>query len=241
MLTRIRFSGLDRMIVQKSPTPESLPVAMITRLVAAIAIATAITGASRAKPIRRRTFMPSLASTGHRGAELLGGDAGGVEGADQPAAQDDLDPVGETDQLVEVGGDQQHGQARRAGRRLMCSQIAAWAPTSTPRVGWAAISTTGSPLISRPTISFCWLPPDSARASVSMPGVRTSYSSTMRSVSSRAPPRSIHGPRALGGRVWWPEHAVLPQRRVEQQAVPLPVLGDVADAGLAAVRGCPSR
>jgi hypothetical protein len=31
------------------------------------------------------------------------------------------------------------------------------------------------------------------------------------------------------------EDAVLPQRRVEQQAVPVPVLGDVADAGLARV------
>ena len=62
--------------------------------------------------------------------------------------------------------------ARRACR--MCSQIAAWAPTSTPRVGWAAMSTFGAWLISRPTISFCWLPPDSAPAVTSMPGVRTS-------------------------------------------------------------------
>ena len=70
--------------------------------------------------------------------------------------------VGQADQLVEVGGDQQHRQPVRAGPRLMWSQIAAWAPTSTPRVGCAAISRIGSPLISRPTMSFCWLPPDSA-------------------------------------------------------------------------------
>ena len=83
----------------------------------------------------------------------------------------------------------------------MWSQIAAWAPTSTPRVGWEAISSTGSPLISRPTISFCWLPPESARACVSMPGVRTSYSSTMRWASSRAPRAVDRGARlALGVR-----------------------------------------
>ena len=39
-----------------------------------------------------------------------------VELADQPAAQDDLDPVGQADQLVEVGRDQQHRQALAAGR-----------------------------------------------------------------------------------------------------------------------------
>ena len=42
--------------------------------------------------------------------------------------------------------------------------------------GGRRCSSTGSPLISRPTISFCWLPPDSAEAATSMPGVRTSYS-----------------------------------------------------------------
>ena len=47
---------------------------------------------------------------------------------------------------------------------LSSSQIAAWAPTSTPRVGCAAMSSRGFALISRPTISFCWLPPERARA-----------------------------------------------------------------------------
>ena len=35
------------------------------------------------------------------------------------------------------------------------SQTAAWAPMSMPLVGWAAISTLGSAMISRPTTSFC--------------------------------------------------------------------------------------
>ncbi len=86
----------------------------------------------------------------------------------------------------------------------MWSQICAWAPTSTPRVGWEAISSTGSPLISRPTMNFCWLPPESARALVSMPGVRTSYAATMRSESLRAPFTSSQAPFTDGGRVWWP-------------------------------------
>ena len=128
--------------------------------------------------------------------------------------------------------------ARRAAR--MCSQIAAWAPTSTPRVGWAAMRTFGSPLISRPTISFCWLPPESDAASTSMPGVRTSYSRTIRSVSLRAPARSIQTPLTLGFSVWWPSMRFSHSGRVEQHAVPVAVLGDVGDAGLAPGAGSTS-
>ncbi len=50
------------------------------------------------------------------------------------------------------------------------------APTSSPRVGWAAISTFGSDEISRAMTTFCWLPPDSDEASVSTLPPRTSYS-----------------------------------------------------------------
>ena len=82
-----------------------------------IATTIAISGASSAMPDPTQTVvMPTLlVAAGHRGAEVLGRDVLRVELADQPAAQDDLDPVGQADQLVEVGGDQQHGQARRAG------------------------------------------------------------------------------------------------------------------------------
>ena len=87
------------------------------------------------------------------------------------------------------------------------SQMPAWAPTSTPRVGCDAMSSTGSPDSSRPTTSFCWFPPESAAAGTSTPGVRTSNSATMRSVSRRAAARSSRPSRpgrATGGRVWWP-------------------------------------
>ena len=45
-----------------------------------------------------------------------------------------------------------------------CSMIFLWmysiAPTSRPRVGCMAISSSGLRLISRATMTFCWLPPD---------------------------------------------------------------------------------
>jgi hypothetical protein len=52
--------------------------------------------------------------------------------------------------------------------------MAAWAPTSTPRVGCAASSTFGSCDISRPMMSFCWLPPDREPPVTKIDGVRTS-------------------------------------------------------------------
>ena len=81
----------------------------------------------------------------------------------------------------------------RASR--MSSHTAAWAPTSMPRVGWLAMSTAGPATISRPTISFCWLPPDRAWAATSMPGVRTSKPSATSAARPFIPARLSHGPR----------------------------------------------
>ena len=82
--------------------------------------------------------------------------------------------------------------------RLMCSQMAACAPTSTPRVGWERHQQLGrtAHLAPMPT-AFRWLPPDRARARTSMLGVRTSYSSTMRWASACAP-----ADRSGGRRRW---------------------------------------
>ncbi|CAM5669941.1 hypothetical protein SGLAM104S_02438 [Streptomyces glaucescens] len=71
-------------------------------------------------------------------------------------------------------------------------------------MGWAAIRNFGWWLISRPTISFCWLPPDREAAVTSMPGVRTSYSVTIRRVSAWAAFGSSQTPLALGVSVTWP-------------------------------------
>ena len=110
---------------------------------------------------------------GHVTAELFGRAGGGVERGDQAATQHHHQRVRQADQLVEVGGDQQDPHPFGAGvleqfpdRRLRADVD--------PRVGWAATSSRGAELISRPTISFCWLPPDRATASVSGLGARTS-------------------------------------------------------------------
>src|SRR5436305_824188 len=50
------------------------------------------------------------------------------------------------------------------------------APTSSPRVGWAAISTFGFREISRAAITFCWFPPERPPARVSAPPPRLSNS-----------------------------------------------------------------
>ena len=102
------------------------------------------------------------------------------------------------------------------------------APTSTPRVGCAAMSTLGLWLISRPTMSFCWLPPESEPAVTKIDGVRTSYSLTIRSVSALAPAALMSWPLTLGVLGLVAEDAVLPERGLEQQAVAVAVLGDVA-------------
>src|SRR6266498_2196629 len=52
---------------------------------------------------------------GHRAAEVLRRDRGGVGVRDEAPAQHDLDRVGQADQLVEVGGHEQHREAVVAG------------------------------------------------------------------------------------------------------------------------------
>ena len=47
---------------------------------------------------------------------------------------------------------------------------------SNPLTGYAAISTVGAAAISRPTSTFCTLPPDSFLTGVLTPGVTTSRS-----------------------------------------------------------------
>ena len=184
--------------------------------------------------------VPSSAA-GHRGAEVLRRDGLRVERR-RPAGRAGSPGSCRTARSARRGRRRSAappGPSRRAP--LMWSQIAAWAPTSTPRVGWAAISSTGSPLISRPTMSFCWLPPDSARAWCRCPGVRTSYSldDALGVLAGAARGRS-RSPWTLRRPGLVAEDPVLPQRRVEQQAVAVPVLGDVADAGLAALAGVPA-
>ena len=157
---------------------------------------------------------------------------------DQPPAQDHLDGVGQPDQLVQVGRDQQHGQARPRGP---CAARPRSRPARRRRrrgSGARPCSSTGSPLISRPTMSFCWLPPDRADGDARRcPGCGRRTRATIRSVSARAPPRSIQRPRDVRRPGLVAEDPVLPERRLQQQTLAVPVLGDVADPGLAPVPG----
>ncbi|CAM5740625.1 hypothetical protein SHIRM173S_01137 [Streptomyces hirsutus] len=59
-------------------------------------------------------FEVSGGGTGHGGTELLRGDGGGVGVRDEPAVVDHPEGVGQADQLVQVGGDQQDGEALAA-------------------------------------------------------------------------------------------------------------------------------
>ena len=78
------------------------------------------------------------------------------------------------------------------------------APTSTPRVGWLAISTESGRDSSRASTTFCWFPPDSAETVLSMDWVRMSNSPTrVLRVAARMAFRSRATPRAYGGSSKW--------------------------------------
>ena len=110
-------------------------------------------------------------------------------------------------------------------------------PMSTPRVGCATSNSLGPSVSSRPITSFCWLPPERARAGSVRSGGRTSYSVRMRRAAvvdgrpDQPGARRPHGHRrAVGGA----EDAVLGEVEVEQQAAAVAVLGHVGDAAVAA-------
>ena len=67
-----------------------------------------------------------------------------------------------------------------AARSRSACRIAAAAEASTPHVGWLTTSATGRCSTSRPITNFCRLPPESERAALSGPGVRTSKAEMIR-------------------------------------------------------------
>ena len=178
--------------------------------------AIASSGATTASAIRReveclmrcRSPAPVIA-----GPEVLRRDVGRVDVGHEPAAQDHLDGVRQADQLVQVGGDQQHRQALGGGPR-------GCGPRSRPgrrrrHRGSGARRSAPSARRSSPgrRSASAGCRRTATAASTSMPGVRTSYSSTIRWVSLRAPDRSIHGPLTLGALGLVAEDPVLPERR----------------------------
>ena len=188
----------------------------------------------------RRSGMARRRGPGHVRAELDRGDRRRVELGDDPAAQHHEQPVGQADQLLEVGRDEQRGQAGRTGRRAGCPRSPPGRRRRRRASGGRRAAPSGSLVISRPTISFCWLPPESVNAGTSMPGVRTSNSVTI-CVGPIADRAAVDEP-ALDerGAALVAEQHVLPQRERQHHAVALAVLGDVADAGLAGGRASPA-
>ncbi len=73
-------------------------------------------------------------------------------------------------------------------------------PTSRPRVGCEATSTWMGRENSRAMMTFCWLPPESDPALVSMPGVRTSNCLTRSAAAALMAASCSTTPLAKGGR-----------------------------------------
>ncbi len=72
-------------------------------------------------------------------------------------------------------------------------------PTSSPRVGWLAMSTLCSRPSSLARITFCWLPPDSVPTGACAEVVRTSNSCTRSAALLAIAPRLRLMPEAKGG------------------------------------------
>ena len=115
------------------------------------------------------------------------------------------------------------------------------APTSTPRVGWVAISTDSGRDSSRASTTFCWLPPDSDDTGVSTDWVRMSNSATRCSALAWIAAQVQR--HALGERrlVELVEHQVLGDRERADEAVVLAVLGDETQPGVDDLLRAPCR
>ena len=110
----------------------------------------------------------------------------------------------------------------RAAAARICSWMARAATRSTPRVGCATTSTSGSRASARARTIFCWLPPERVRAGARRSGGRMS-NRTMRASATPATARVVHEacarePRELA------QHQVVLDRRVEHEPLGLAVL-----------------
>ena len=163
-----------------------------------------------------------------------------VDVGDEAAAQDHLE-------ACRTGRSARRGRRRSAAPPGLAAGRRGCGPRSRPgrrrrrpRVGWAAISTLGL-AAHLPADDELLLVAAGQRGRGHVDAGRADV--VLRRRCARCPcarpSRSIHGPLTFGACGLVAEDAVLPQRRLEQQALPVPVLGDVADAGLAAAPGVP--
>src|SRR5262249_1655975 len=176
--------------------------------------------------------------TRHGRAQLLRRDGGRVGVGDQTAVVDDTQGVRQADQLVQVGGDQQHGQALATGLADAVPDL---------RLG-ADVHTTGGVGGDQELRVVAHLAADDQLLLVAAgQRGRGDGDAGGTGVVLLDDPAGVGlgalgvQPEALGvgllGDV--PEDAVLPEGGLQQQALAVAVLGDVAEAGLAALAGDP--
>ncbi len=129
--------------------------------------------------------------------------------------------------------------SRSAMTRLWMNSMA---PTSTPRVGWAAMNreTTGLDS-SRARTTFCWFPPDSEPAGSCTPVVRTSNSATFSSALAAMTEGFIRTPLVKGCCLVLVEDHVLGDRERAHQAIVRSVLGHEPDPRVEDVPGGPAH
>ena len=113
-------------------------------------------------------------------------------------------------------------------------------PTSRPRVGWSSTSIFGSPLNSRATTAFCWLPPDRVSA-VDRRGRRPDVEA-LDELLRPVVDRGVLADRAAGERrpVVAGQDEVVLEREAHDHRPAVAVARDVGEAGLVELPGAPA-
>ena len=215
---------------------------MTTASGAAMPARSAAASDSGARPAAHAPLLPPAPSPWHRSWPSPARSGVAVRGSSSPTSRPRKITRRVSDRPISSSRSaeiEQHGQpaarASRSGPR--------WRPGHRRRRrGWDGrrSAASGSPISSRPMISFCWLPPDRARGQhVDAGRSHVVLAHDPLGVRAGAARGRSSGPRDVGRWVWWPSISVLPERGVQQQALAVPVLGDVADPGLAPAPGRP--
>ena len=142
------------------------------------------------RPGRRTSVGATAWRSSSRSLGVGAGDLG-----DQLALAHDEDAAADADELLELGGDDQHAEAGCGEGAERAGRARPWSATSTPRVGSSSSSTRHSCSSQRASTTFCWLPPESSRA------MRSASSGTVFSARScvARPPRARRARRAARG------------------------------------------